>query len=125
MPTHNIEDTAKLMNFTPNYVRALIRKGALKSALEPIVPESLVKRHMVSDEAITEYLTGTVSRARRKDGRNKFVVYMSHEESPKVQALLRANGFAGIADTLRTWNPLKPPALRSTTRRKKKDGPTV
>jgi len=107
MAKHNIAEAAKVMGFTPAYVRSLIRKGQLVSGLEPIVPESLVKRHVITDEDIKLFLSQSKRQTHRADGRNKYVVYMTRTEYEAVKIVLTENGLAGVVETMRTWNPVK------------------
>lgn len=104
---NNIENTAKKMGFTPAYVRSLIRKEQLISVLEPIVPESLVKHHMVSDEEIKRFFAETRRATHRVDNRNKFVIYMTPVECDAAKIVLTENGLGPVAETIRTWNRVK------------------
>lgn len=120
MAKHDIPKTAELMNLTPAYVRALIRKGSLVTEMEPIVPDSLVKRHMVSDEEMARFQADFGRRVRRTDKRNKYVIYMTPGERVKVVGLLEANELQDIVSTIRSWNPLKPPRAKDTPKPKPK-----
>lgn len=104
---YDITDAAKEMGFTPQYVRQLIRKGTLLTVMKPIVPESLVKHHMVTRTEIDRYMGTTRRKTRREDGRNKFVMYMTLVELAKVKTVLKANDLKEVAETIRSWNPLK------------------
>lgn len=108
MTDHTLVETAKIMNFSPAYVRALIRKGQLRSHFEPVVPDSLVKRHVVTDEDIAAYFKGTGHRTHRADGRNKYVIYLAPLEVEHITKLLNDNGYAAVVENLRLWNRLKP-----------------
>lgn len=128
MAKHTIPEAAELMKYTPAYVRALIRKGDLESPLEPLVPESLVMRHMISDEAIAAFFGGVRRKTHRADGRNKWLIYMNPTECETVKVLLKANGLEGIADTIRTANKVKgllPKAPVTSSAKGKRRGKTV
>lgn len=123
MAKHPIPETAMLMKYTPAYVRSLIRKGDLIATLEPIVPESLVRRHMISDEAIVAFFGETHRKTHRADGRNKFVVYMSLAECETVKTVLTANNLGDVAATIRTANKIKaflPPTILAKAKVKKR-----
>lgn len=107
MAKHNIAEAAKVMGFTPAYVRSLIRKGQLVSGLEPIVPESLVKRHVITDENIKLFLSQSKRQTHRADGRNKYVIYMTPVEFEATKIVLAENGLGPVVETMRTWNPIK------------------
>lgn len=108
MQKYDINETAKLMNFTPAYVRSLIRKGLLASELEPIVPETLVKHHVITDAEVKRFMGQSRRTAHRKDGRNKFVIYMDTDERTRVLKVLTDNKLEDVAATIRAWNALKP-----------------
>ena len=122
MAKHNLEKTAEMMHFTTAYIRSLIRKGLLVSEKEPIVPESLVTRHMISDEEIARFMGQTRRTTHRVDGRNKFVVYMDPVECEKVKRLLTENELEGVIATLRSWNPLKPKSIAKPKAKKARRG---
>ena len=109
MAKYNIADAAGKMGFSPAYVRALVRKGQLATVMEPIVPESLVRRHMISDENIKDFFADAHRGTHRPDGRNKYVVYMTPPEYQAAKTVLTENGLGPVAETIRTWNRLKAP----------------
>lgn len=112
MPTpkvkYDIQDAAKRLKLSPQYVRSLIRNGTLKSTQEPIVPESLVNKHMVTEVEIQRYLAIPSSKTQRKDHRNKYVIYMTIDERQHVADALKAADLADVESTIRTANVLKP-----------------
>lgn len=130
MAKYTIPDAAEKMGFTPAYVRSLIRKGQLLSELEPIVPESLVKRHHITDEGIAHFFDESSRKTHRADKRNKFVIYMTLVEYETVKILLTENGLSVVAETIKTWNPIKSAvgivaAAKSKTKKAKKNAKTT
>jgi len=105
---YDIQEAAKRLKLSPQYVRSLIRSGMLKSAFEPIVPESLVNKHMVTEAEIQRYLAIPSSKTQRKDHRNKYVIYMTMDERQRVADALKAADLADVESTIRTANVLKP-----------------
>jgi hypothetical protein len=105
---HTIGDVAKKLSMTPAYVRALIRTGKLNSTLMPMAFESQVKRHMMSDADIEEFLKSTVRKTKRVDGRNKYVFYANVGEYDLVVNALKTAKLESILETLRSANNIKP-----------------
>jgi hypothetical protein len=104
---YDINSAAGRMGYTPQYVRALIRKGLLDTELVPLVKGSLVTRHMISEEEIVRYLSGAVRKSRRIDGRNKFVFYANVAEYPRIIEALKKAGLQEVAEGVRSANKLK------------------
>lgn len=104
----SIPEAAKRMSLTSAYVRTLIRKDRLASHLVPIAPESLVMRHMISEEDVVAFLQGTPRKTKRADNRNKYVFYATPEEHQAVVEALEKAGLHTIVDMMGTANKLKP-----------------
>lgn len=106
--TYTIAELARKLGFTPAYVRMLIRKKLLESSLEPIAPGANVTRHIVTEEDLNDYLTGSKRRSKRTDGRNKYVFYATPGEHDQVIVALDAANLHQVVESLRTANKLKP-----------------
>ena len=106
---YDIPEAAIRMNFTPSYVRKLIREGSITTEFKPIAEGSLVKKHFLSEEEVQRFFLETPRKTHRVDGRNKYVIYMSPSEFATVKLLLTKNELKDVATTIRTWNKLKEP----------------
>ena len=119
---YDIPESAELLGLTPQYVRALIRDGTLTSVLKPIVPESLVNKHMITAAEIARYKALPATRTQRRDKRNKYVSYMTLDERVAVSAALLAAGLEAVDKLIRTANVLKPRKGTPTSTPKKQKG---
>jgi hypothetical protein len=105
--TYTIKTAAARMNLTEAYVRSLIRTGKLVSNLEPIGFEAAVKRHIITETDITDFLRDTPRKTKRTDGRNKYVFYATPEEVDQTLTALRGARLDIIAGFIHTANRLK------------------
>lgn len=104
---HTINEAAKILGYTPKYVRFLIRKKMLKSFLVPIFEGSAQKHHVISDEDIEEYKKVPNTRSRRSDSRYKFIFYATSEEYHEVVRAVESAGYVEVAKTMMPANTIK------------------
>lgn len=106
---YSIIEIARKCGFTIPYVRTLIRKGTLQSEMRPLRPGSVVMKHFVPEESLTDFLSSTTRKSRRADGRSKYVFYASPKEYDRVLQALLKEGMVDIVESLRSANKVKPP----------------
>lgn len=88
----DLRGSAKFLGIGEAYMRTLIRKGVIPTALQPIAKDSQVRKHMlkVSDlEAFRDreqHRTGA-----RADGRNRYLIHLNSEELEGLQEFLTIN----------------------------------
>ena len=105
--SYDIPAAAKELSYTQSYVRSLIRRGLLKSTLQPIARGAKVRKHMVSRDDIKTFQRNRTRRSRRKDGRNKWIVYANFDEMYQVITLLESNDLSLVADTIKPANKIQ------------------
>jgi len=105
----NIPGAAKYLNYTRPYVRALIRNKKIKTTLRPIAPNAKVKRHMIAITELKKFQLTRITRTRRKDGRNKYILYVTPGEHQEVLTALKNAGLQDVADLIVRANPQRDP----------------
>jgi hypothetical protein len=84
----DLAGAAKEVGLTPFRVRTAIRKGDLKTHLEPVKDGSKTMKHIITEADLLAWRSATSSHTRRADGRNKYNMYMTAAEFEKVTALI-------------------------------------
>jgi hypothetical protein len=85
---HTLKEVAQELGLTEFRVRSAIRKGDLKTTMEPVKDGSKTNRHMIAEADVLAWRSATGSHTRRADGRNKYNIYMTPAEYDQVMALL-------------------------------------
>ena len=112
---YTIEEVALELNFSSQYIRNLIRHRRLIAHLEPLVEGSLVEHHVITNEELERYRNEAPRyKSSRKDGRNKFLIYLKSTEITPVKKALVVAGFKDIAESIRPSNKLKGYAKNET-----------
>lgn len=109
MKKFSVPEAAEELGYTEQYVRVLIQRGYIESNPEPREPDSLVMRHMVSEDELERFKIQHPTRNRRRDGRNKFVAYMTPAEYDEAIRILKAAGphMRKVAELIQPANPIK------------------
>ena len=86
--SYNISQVSVLSDLTPFYVRKMIKTGKLPAHRE-LIGDTRVERWVIEEED----LQGFLSRERkgfgkRDDGRNKYTVYLTHQEFTSLTDLM-------------------------------------
>jgi hypothetical protein len=115
--TLDIIEAAEFLNYTPQYIRALVRTKKIKTTQIPIVEGARVLKHIITMEELKRFQATRGTRTRRKDGRNKFILYARPQEYPKILKALKAADLEVVADLITLANPKKP----KKTKKKKED----
>jgi hypothetical protein len=99
----SLDEAAKILQFTPLYVRQLVRRGKLKTKKVPLGPASQVWKHMILAKDVYDFKLGTRKGggvSHRIDGRLKHILYASSDELERVKELLVQDGLKEIADLI-------------------------
>lgn len=104
---YTIPEAADFLGFSQAYIRTLIRKNQLTTDMVPLSEGSLVMRHVITESSMGEFLNTVPHKTRRNDGRNKFIVYISPDEYPRVLDVLEENGLGEVARLLEPANKVK------------------
>jgi hypothetical protein len=83
-----LKEAAHEVGLSDFRVRSAIRKGDLKTTLEPIKEGSKTNRHVITEADLKAWRAVTGSHTRRADGRNKYSMYATAEEYEAVMKLL-------------------------------------
>lgn len=86
----SIKDGARYLAMNEVYLRALIRKGTIKSEREPVDGSDSLWRHMILIADLDAYKAGKGTHSRRIDGRGKFVIYLTTDELDKIHQFMPA-----------------------------------
>ena len=105
---YTITEAALALGLSTHYIRSLLRRGIVKSTLEPIAKDSAVTRHSILKAELVSFLVHGTRKPKRRDGRNKYVLYASADEIIRIRETLKTMGLPHVEESLKTANPLKP-----------------
>lgn len=83
-----IKQIAQKYNHSEVYVRRSILKGNLKSTKEKIAKDTY--RHLIDENDYKIWRASTITRSKRTDNRNKYVIYLSPAEHKSLAKLLKS-----------------------------------
>lgn len=104
---YTVPEAAEYLGFSQTYLRTLVRKGTLIPLRVPTFEGSLVTRYVFSESMLEAFLNEAPHKSRRRDGRNKFVVYIHPDEYPRVLEALRDHDLGEVAQLLLPANKVK------------------
>jgi hypothetical protein len=107
MKLYDIHAAAAQIGFSTGYVRTLIRKGKIKTELQPLHEGTCVLKHMIPETELQKFVDEVPHKSRRSDGRNKFIVYLRNDELLHARQLLIDGGLGEIAFMIQPANKLK------------------
>jgi hypothetical protein len=107
MEYYDIPAAAKKIGFSVPYIRTLIRKGKLLTTMQPLYEGSRVKKHMIPETELKKFVELMPHKSRRKDGRNKYIVYVRTDEFLQMRQALLDAGLEEIAFLITPANKLK------------------
>jgi len=105
---YTIEEAAAKVGLSKTYVRTLIRKGAVRTERRPIGPQSSVWKHMIPETELDNLRDRKNGRAKRDDGRRKYLWYLTDEEVVALKELLAGTPLEHLYDHMRLPKPSNP-----------------
>lgn len=94
-----IVEVASLLGLRPEYIRAAIRDGKLKSTLAPRSKDSKVEKHFIDPKDVEAWrATVGQNRTTREDGRNKYFFFATQEEVANARKVLKDAGNEAIIE---------------------------
>jgi len=107
MEHYDIPAAAKKIGFSVAYVRTLIRSGKITTVMQPLYEGSHVMKHMIPDDQLQKFVEEMPHKSRRKDGRNKYIVYARNDELLQIRQALFNAGLNELAFLIAPANRLK------------------
>jgi hypothetical protein len=101
--SYTIRQAAAKLQVSEMYLRKQINVGKLPTTKVQITEN--VWRHEISQADLDAFKNRTSNRSSRNDGRNKFVVYLSHTEEAQLRAQLKSIKMTDVEKLLTRANP--------------------
>jgi len=89
----SIKQAVALSGLSEQYVRKAISKGDLTVTKGLVRPDAKIPKNFISVTDFEAWRNKAGSHARREDGRNKFVIYMTADEEVKLRELIGDEAF--------------------------------
>jgi hypothetical protein len=103
--SYTLRQAAAKLEVSEMYLRKMVKLGKIATAKVQITEN--VWRHEISEADLSAFKARTSNRSSRNDGRNKFVVYLSHPEEAQLRAQLKALKMTDVEKLLTRANPGK------------------
>lgn len=103
--SYSIREAARALEVSEMYLRKQVNVGKIPTTKVQISEN--VWRHEISEKDLKAFKNRTSTRSSRDDGRNKFVVYLTHAEEARLRALMKSNALTDVDKLLARANPSK------------------
>ena len=105
MSNFTIRTAANKLGVSEMYIRKCVLEGKIET--KQVYFTEKTWRHEITPEALEKFNKSRGNSPHRRDGRNKFVIYLTKAEEQKVRKLLESANMQNVAKLLGRANPPK------------------